>query len=230
MIPFLRHWLVGPRAARAPALSIYALLLAFAMAGPRPAAADTVVRLVALGDSLTAGFNLKAAEAFPAQLEAALKARGHRVEVVNAGVSGDTTAAALARLEWAMPEGTDGAVVALGGNDALRGQPPAEAQRNLEAILERLKARRVEVLLAGMTAPRNWGEPYVREFDAIYPGLAAAHGALLYPFFLDGVALQPGLNLADGLHPNAKGVARMVEGILPLVEELIRRVKAKRGG
>jgi acyl-CoA thioesterase I len=186
------------------------------------------IRIVAFGDSLTAGFNLSPTDAFPAQLEKALKAKGRQVEVINAGVSGDTTAAGLERFDWAIPNGVDAAIVELGANDGLRGQPPEQARKNLDTILGRMKARNIEVLLAGIPAPRNWGEAYVKAFDPMFAELAATHGALLYPFFLDGVALKPDLSLPDGLHPNAKGVAIIVERILPKVDELIERAKAKR--
>ena len=193
-------------------------------------AADLPIRIVAFGDSLTAGYQLAPEEAFPAQLERALRARGHKVEIINAGVSGDTTAAGLARFEWAVPDGAEAAIVELGANDALRGLDPAAARRNLQAIVTRLKAKGADVLLAGMTAPRNWGDAYVAAFDAIFPELAKKEGLLLYPFFLEGVALQPTLNLADGLHPNAHGVAEIVRNILPSVEQLIARVTARRNG
>ena len=199
------------------------------MAMPIGAAAEQrPIRIVALGDSLTAGFMLPATESFPVQLEQALKAKAYAVEVINAGVSGDTTAAALDRFEWAVPDGIDAAIVELGANDALRGLDPALARRNLDAIIRRLKAKGAEILIAGMLAPRNWGRAYAQQFDAIFADLAEAHGALLYPFFLDGVALRQDLNLDDGLHPNGKGVAEIIERILPSVEELIRRVVAKR--
>jgi acyl-CoA thioesterase-1 len=178
------------------------------------------------GDSLVAGFQLKAADAFPAQLERALKARGHTAEVINAGVSGDTTASALERLRWAVPERTDAVIIELGANDALRGLDPARAKANLEKIIASLKAGGAEVLLAGLLAPRNLGEDYRRAFDAIYPELAKKHGLILYPFFLDGVALDGKLNLGDGIHPNAQGVAEITRRILPAVEELIGRVRA----
>jgi acyl-CoA thioesterase-1 len=186
------------------------------------------VRIVVFGDSLVAGFEIKAADAFPAQLERALKARGHAAVVINAGVSGDTTASALERLRWAVPERTDAVIVELGANDALRGLDPARAKANLDRIVAALKADGAEVLLAGMLAPRNFGEDYRRAFDAIYGELAGKHGTLLYPFFLDGVALDRDLNLGDGLHPNAKGVAEITRRILPLVEELIARVRTRR--
>ena len=187
------------------------------------------LRIVVLGDSLAAGLQLKASDAFPAQLERALKARGHHVEVVNAGVSGDTTAAGLERLRWAVPEGTDAVIVELGANDALRGLDPARAKANLDSIIAAVKAGGAEVLVAGMLAPRNLGPDYARSFDAIYPALAAKHGTLLYPFFLEGVALDAQLNLADGMHPNPKGVAEITRRILPVVEELIARARARQG-
>jgi acyl-CoA thioesterase-1 len=179
------------------------------------------VRIVAFGDSLTAGFRLAPGEAFPVKLEKALRSRGHAVEVANAGVSGDTTAAGLARLDWAVPDGTDIVILELGANDALRGIDPAVARRNLDTTITRLKAKRVRVLLAGMRAPRNWGDDYARRFDAIFPDLAREHGLPLYPFFLDGVALRPELNLDDGLHPNARGVDVIVERVLPVVEGML---------
>jgi acyl-CoA thioesterase-1 len=208
------------------------VLALFVTAGVSVAAAQSQskaapLRIVVLGDSLVAGLQLKASDAFPAQLERALKARGHPVEVVNAGVSGDTTAAGLERLRWAVPEGTDAVIVELGSNDALRGLDPARAKANLDSIIAAVKAGGSEVLLAGMLAPRNLGLDYTRSFDAIYPALAAKHGTLLYPFFLDGVALDSQLNLADGMHPNPKGVAEITRRILPVVEELIARVRAR---
>lgn len=198
------------------------------IAAQTSAKAAAPIRIVAFGDSLTAGFNLAPADAFPVQLERALKAKGHDVEVINAGVSGDTTSAALERFDWAVPDGIDAAIVELGANDALRGQPPEQARRNLDTILTRLGSKHIEMLVAGIPAPHNWGEAYVKAYDPMFAELAASHGALLYPFFLDGVALKPELSLGDGLHPNAKGVGVIVERIMPKVEELIARVKAKR--
>ena len=171
---------------------------------------------------------LPAAQAFPTQLKRVLNVKGYDVEVIDAGVSGDTTAAALERLEWAVPDRIDAAIVELGANDALRGLDPRLARRNLDAIIRRLKAKGAEVLVTGMLAPRNWGEEYVRQFETIFPDLAEAHGALLYPFFLDGVALRQHLNMDDGIHPNSQGVAEIIVRILPSVEELIRRSAAKR--
>lgn len=194
---------------------------------PARAASEPAMRIVAFGDSLTAGYMLRPADAFPAQLQRALTAKGHHVEVINAGVSGDTTAAGLERFEWAIGEGTDAVILELGANDALRGIDPQQAEANLAAILSKLEARGIPVLIAGMRAPGNWGEDYVRAFDGIYPKLARAHGHLYYPFFLDGVAIDPTLNLGDGLHPNAAGVARIVAQILPLTEQLIERARTK---
>lgn len=192
-----------------------------------PSSEDTI-RIVAFGDSLTEGYRLPRKQAFPAKLEAALRDKGHAVEVVNAGVSGDTTAAGLARMAWAVPDGTNAVILELGANDALRGLPPKATRANLDKILTSFDQRGIPVLLAGMRAPRNWGDGYSAEFDAIFPELAKKYDALLYPFFLDGVALDAGLNLDDGLHPNTRGVDKVVAGILPSVEDLILRVKQRR--
>lgn len=202
------------------------LILIFTIAAvAQPKAAP--LRIVVLGDSLVAGFQLKSSDAFPAQLERALKAKGHAVEVINAGVSGDTTAGGLDRVAWAVPERTDAVILELGANDALRGLDPGRAKANLEKIITTLKAGGAEVLLAGMLAPRNLGEDYVRSFNAIYPDLAKKHGLILYPFFLDGIALNGNLNLSDGMHPNPKGVAEITKRILPSVEELMARARAR---
>src|SRR3990172_796236 len=198
------------------------LLPAGAVEASRP------IRLVAYGDSLTAGYMLKPSQSFPAQLAAALEANGHAVEVANAGVSGDTTAAGLERFEWAVPDDTEAVILELGGNDLLRGIDPRRTRANLEKIVQRLRAKNIEVLLAGMRAPKNWGAKYEKEFNAIYDELASKYGLILYPFFLDGVALQGQLNLSDGMHPSAKGVQVIVERILPAVEQLIARVEARR--
>ncbi len=188
------------------------------------------IKIVAYGDSLTAGYMLQPSEAFPVQLQAALQAKGHKVEIVNAGVSGDTTSGGLERLDWSIPEGTEAVILELGANDALRGIDPQQARSSLDAILGKLKARNLDVLLAGMVAPSNWGEDYRAAFDKMYPELAQQHGALLYPFFLDGVAADTKLNMGDGLHPTGAGVAEIVKRILPKVEELIARVRARRTG
>jgi acyl-CoA thioesterase I len=200
-----------------------------AVAVPPSAAAERPVRIVALGDSLTAGYGLAANGAFPARLEKALKAKGHAVAIANAGVSGDTAAGGLARLDWSVPDGTEAVIVALGANDMLRGVDPKVTRRALEEIVRRLKARRMEVLLAGMRAAPNLGPDYGREFEAIFTDLAKTHDLPLYPFFLDGVAADAKLNQGDGIHPTAAGVDRIVAGILPKAEELIARVRAKRG-
>ncbi len=202
-------------------------LLAALLAASTPATAADPVRIVVLGDSLVAGFRLKPSDAFPAQLERALKAKGHAVEVINAGVSGDTTAAGLARVNWAVPARTHAVILELGANDALRGLDPGRAKANLEKIITTLKAGGAEILLAGMMAPRGLGEDYVSRFNAIYPDLSAKYGLILYPFFLEGVLMDAKLNLDDGLHPNAKGIAEITRRILPTVEELIARVRAK---
>ncbi len=185
--------------------------------------------VVAFGDSLTAGLGLPQNEAFPAQLEAALKARGSEVTVVNAGVSGDTAAAGLARLDWALPDDASAVIIELGGNDALQGIPPEGTKAALEKIIERVQARGLPILLAGQEAPRNMGKDYVDAFRAIYPDLAERYGLIFYPFFLDGVALNDGLLQEDGIHPNAKGVAVIVENMLPKVDELLAQVKTKDG-
>ena len=193
-------------------------------------AAETApVRILAFGDSLVHGYGLAADETFPIQLERALEREGHRVEVLNGGNSGDTTAAGLARLDWSLADHPDLAIVELGANDGLRGIDPGETYRNLDAIVKRLKAEGIAILLAGMLAPRNLGADYVEAFDAVFPRLAEVHGVALYPFFLDGVAMRPELNQADGIHPNAAGVALMVERILPSVVRLIDALDESRG-
>ena len=181
-----------------------------------------------MGDSLTAGLGLAADQAFPAKLEQALRAKGLAVEVTNAGVSGDTAASGLARLDWSVPEGTDAVIVELGANDMLRGIDPKITRRALEGIVRRLADRRMAVLLAGMRAAPNLGPDYGRDFEAIYSELAARNDLLLYPFFLDGVAGEAELNQRDGLHPTAAGVEAIVARILPKVEELVSRVRDKR--
>jgi acyl-CoA thioesterase-1 len=186
------------------------------------ARAETQARLMVLGDSLAAGFGLPAPQAFPARLEAALRARGHDIQVVNAGVSGDTSAGGLARLDWVLRQASPRfAIVEFGGNDGLRGLSPAQMQENLARIVVRLKAAGVAVLLAGMLAPPNLGREYGGEFNAVFARVAEQHGVALYPFFLDGVAADPTLNQQDGIHPNAEGVERIVARILPYVERLI---------
>ncbi|WP_336485470.1 arylesterase [Methylobacterium nigriterrae] len=191
----------------------------------RTAPAERSLNLVALGDSLTAGYRLPADAAFPAVLERALKERGHAVTVANAGVSGDTATGGLDRLEWSVPDGTDGVIVELGANDMLRGTDPAVTRRALDSIVSRLKARGIPVMLAGMRASSNLGPDYSARFDAIYPGLSEHYGLVLYPFFLNGIAGDRAFSLDDGIHPNAKGVEAIVAGILPSVETFLNRIQ-----
>jgi acyl-CoA thioesterase-1 len=205
-----------------------ALILAGLLFGAAPAKAEQPVKLVVLGDSLSAGLGLPAQAAFPEKLAQTLQAKGVAVTIVNAGVSGDTASGGLGRLDWSVPEGTEAVIVELGANDALRGIDPKVTKSALERILGKLDARHISVLLAGMVAPRNMGADFVREFDAIYPALASTHRVVFYPFFLDGVATDASLNQGDGLHPNAAGVEAIVKRILPDVEELIARARAAR--
>ncbi len=188
---------------------------------------DGTVTLVAFGDSLTAGYGLPAGSAFAAVLERALRAEGHAVTIVNAGVSGDTASGGLARLDWSISDGTDGVILELGANDMLRGIDPDVTRSALDAILARLAQRRIAVLIAGMRASPSLGKAYKARFDAIYPALAEKYKVPLYPFFIDGVAGEPQLKLADGLHPNAAGVARMVEGILPSLRAFLQKLGSK---
>ena len=191
------------------------------------AAAAQTVTLLALGDSLIAGYGLQPSDAFPVKLEAALKARGHDVKVINAGVAGDTALDGASRLDWALSEEVDAVIVEFGANDALRGLPVPQAEQALDQLLGNLAERNLPVLLAGMRAPPNLGPDYQAAFDGMYPRLAAKHGTLLYPFFLDGVAAEVKLNQADGMHPNPAGVDVIVSRILPDVERLLDQVAAK---
>jgi acyl-CoA thioesterase-1 len=202
--------------------------IALAAAGAVTAAqAEAPVKIVALGDSLTAGLGLAEKDGFVPRLQAALSAKGIAVEIANAGVSGDTAADGLARLDWSVPPGTDAVILELGANDMLRGIKPQVTQQALQTILRRLADRRIVVLLCGMRAAPNLGADYGRAFERIYPELAAEYGVLLYPFFLDGVAADLGLMQRDGLHPRAAGVDVIVAGILPKVEELIARIHSQ---
>ena len=180
-----------------------------AMAQTRP------YTIVALGDSLMAGFGLRRSEAFPARLDARLKAARFPIRIVNAGLSGDTSAEALARFDFAVPQGSNGLLLAIGANDMLQGLSPAAAQRNIEAIIVRAKARRIRIALLGMRAPTNWGTAYRTAFDAIYPTLARKHNVPLDPFVLEGVALNPALNQADGIHPTPLGADRIAARLVP---------------
>jgi acyl-CoA thioesterase-1 len=197
-------------------------------AGNTRAADERPVKIVVLGDSLSAGLGLPADAAFPAKLAVALKAKGITANVANAGVSGDTASGGLGRLDWSVPEGTEAVVLELGANDALRGIDPKLTKTALDTILSKLKDRHIAVLLAGMKAPRNLGSDYVQTFDAVFPALASTHPVVFYPFFLDGVAGDAKLNQADGLHPTAAGVDVIVAGILPKVEELVAKARAAR--
>jgi acyl-CoA thioesterase-1 len=198
-------------------LSIVLLLI---MSGAGQAVAAPV-KILALGTSLTQGYGLPPGTEFTVQLQAALKKSGIDAVVTNAGVSGDTSAGGLARLDWSLADHPDAVILELGGNDMLRGIAPSETEKNLRAILDRLKAAHVKVLLTGMRAQRNLGADYVKQFDAIYPRLAKDTDVLFYPFILDGVALNPKLNQADGMHPNPAGVKIIVARILPLVKKLV---------
>jgi acyl-CoA thioesterase-1 len=209
------------------AATLVAVLCLMAAAGA--GADEKPIRIVVLGDSLSAGYGLPAEAAFPERLAAALKAKGAAVIVGNAGVSGDTASGGLGRLDWSVPPGTDAVILELGANDALRGVDPAVTKAALDKILSKLDARHIAVLLAGMRSPRNMGADYVQTFDASYPALASTHALVFYPFFLDGVATDSKLNQPDGLHPTAAGVDVIVARIMPQVEALIARVRAARG-
>lgn len=198
-----------------------AFLLGLLGAAAVGSAAAEPVRLVALGDSLTAGYQLPPDAAFPVVLEKALRAKGFDVRVENAGVSGDTTSAGRDRLDWAVPDGIHGVILELGANDALRGIDPGIARASLDEIVARLKARGIRVLMAGMLAPPNNGPEYGRAFNAIFPDLAQKHGLMLYPFFLEGVAADQALNQPDMLHPNRAGVEVIVRRMLPTVEAFV---------
>ncbi len=198
------------------------LAAAMAVAAPR---AETPIKIVALGDSLTAGLGLPENDGFVPRLQAALAAKGIAAVITNAGVSGDTTSGGLARLDWSVPQGTDAVIVELGANDMLRGIDPRVPRQALDAILQRLTERHIAILLCGMLAAPNLGAVYTRSFDSIYPELAAKYDALFYPFFLEGVVTNADLMQRDGLHPNAAGVDAVVGRILPMVEQLVARVR-----
>ena len=191
-------------------------------------AQDRAVQLVGFGDSLMAGYQLPPNDSYTAQLEAALKAKGANVTVTNAGVSGDTSSAGLARVDWSVPDGTDGVILELGANDALRGISPDETEKNLDAILTGLAKRNIPVLLAGIMAPPNMGDDYAKRFNGMYERLAEKHKVALYPFFLEGVVMDNSLKLEDGMHPNTKGIAVMVEKSLPAVESFIKTIGAQK--
>ena len=205
--------------------SVLALTL-FGTALVASAATERPVKIVAFGDSLTVGYGLPATDTFPVKLAHALEAKGTKVQIVNAGVSGDTASGGLARLDWSLPSDTDAVILELGANDAMRGIDPAVTRQALAAILTKLKERGVAVLLCGMYAPPNMGADFERAYQRMYPQLARSYDAILYPFFLDGVAGHREHNQADGIHPTSKGVDLIVKAILPKVEELVDRVKA----
>ena len=210
------------------ALCSVALLLGIVIAPAQADVAGKPVKIVALGDSLTAGLGLPASEGFVPRLQAALTAKGIAAEVINAGVSGDTASDALARLDWSVPGDTDAVILEVGANDMLRGLKPQLTRMALDTILQRLKERHIAVLLCGMRAAPNLGADYAAAFEAIYPDLAGKYGVSLYPFFLDGVAADLGRLQRDGLHPNAAGVEVMVAAILPKVEQLIAQIRDRR--
>ncbi len=189
--------------------------------------AEKQVQIVGLGDSLMAGYQLQGNESLTSQLEKALHDKGLNVSIGNAGVSGDTTEGGLARLDWSVPDGTDGVIVELGANDALRGIAPEQTERNLAQIIEKLQARKISVLLVGMIAPPNMGGDYAKRFNGIYQRLADKYKVPLYPFVLDGVVTDPSLKLGDGMHPNAKGVAVMVERMLPTMQSFAKGLADK---
>lgn len=187
-----------------------------------PAFAENTPRIVVLGDSLAAGYQLPSGASFPDRLQVALNEKNVPAVIIGAGVSGDTSSGGLARLAWSVPDDTNAVILELGANDALRGVPPQATADNLERMIQQLNERDIKVLLVGMLAPPNMGEDYAAAFDPIYQSLSDKYGLLLYPFFLDGVMTVPGMTLADGMHPNEQGVDVMVKGILPSVEALIK--------
>jgi acyl-CoA thioesterase-1 len=209
-------------------LSLLLLAPATALAQATAARETKPVKMVVLGDSLSAGLGLSAPAAFPARLQKALQSKGIAVDMINAGVSGDTTSGGRDRLDWSVPEGTEAVIVELGANDALRGVDPKVTRSALTDILTRLKARKIAVLLCGMYAPPNYGADYSARFNAIYPDIAREFGVPLYPFFLEGVATEAKLNQPDGLHPTAEGIDVIVKNILPTVEAFLGAISGQR--
>jgi acyl-CoA thioesterase I len=198
-----------------------------AFAQTQPVKETKPIKMVVLGDSLSAGLGLPAPAAFPERLQKALKAKGIEVDMINAGVSGDTASGGRDRLDWSVPDGTEAVILELGANDALRGTDPAVTRAALSDILTRLKARRIKVLMCGMVAPPNYGSDYSSRFNAIYLDLAKSFGVTLYPFFLEGVAANPKLNQADGMHPTAEGVDVIVKNILPTVQAFVGAISGQ---
>lgn len=209
-------------------LSLFLLVPGTALAQATAAREAKPVKMVVLGDSLSAGLGLSASAAFPVRLQKALQANGIAVDMINAGVSGDTSSGGRDRLDWSVPEGTEAVIIELGANDALRGVDPKVTRSALTDILTRLKARNIAVLLCGMVAPPNYGADYSARFNAIYPDIARQFGVPLYPFFLEGVAAEARLNQADGLHPTAEGVDVIVKNILPTVQAFLGEITGQR--
>ncbi|MFZ2155993.1 MAG: arylesterase [Bradyrhizobium sp.] len=209
-------------------LGLVLLVPGAALAQTTAARESKPVKMVVLGDSLSAGLGLSASAAFPGRLQKALESKGIAVDMINAGVSGDTSSGGRDRLDWSVPQGTDAVIVELGANDALRGTDPKITRSALSDILTRLKARKIAVLLCGMVAPPNYGADYSARFNAIYPDIAKEFGVPLYPFFLEGVAADARLNQADGLHPTAEGIDVIVKNILPTVEAFLGAVSGQR--
>lgn len=212
---------------RFKATLLHFAVIVLALAAPRLVAAEPV-RLVGLGDSLMAGYQLPAEESYTAQLEKALKDKGFDVVIENAAVSGDTTSGGLSRADWSVPDSTDGVILELGANDALRGIAPEDSERNLDAMLARFRERGIAVLLVGMLAPPNMGDDYAARFNPIYGRLAERYGVPLYPFFLDGVVTEERLKLSDGMHPNGEGVGVMVLRSLPIAEKFVAAISDKK--
>jgi acyl-CoA thioesterase-1 len=225
-MPQSAPWGYGPRRAFLQLSAALPLLGALACAAAS-AATEAPLKIVAFGDSLVAGYGLAADAAFPSVLQKKLRTEGYNVKLVNAGVSGDTTTGGLARLDWTLSDGADGVILELGANDMLRGVDPEVTKAALDTILARLKARNIKVLIAGMKATPSLGPEYKTRFDAIYPDLAKKYGTPLYPFFLDGVAGEPALELPDHLHPNPAGVERIVDGILPSMHGFLEQLGEK---
>ena len=208
-------------------LWLAAFCLAIAAYWANASESGNEIKIVVLGDSLSAGYQLPPQKGFVPRLQAALDEKGENVRLVSAAVSGDTTSGGLARLDWSVPQGVHGVILELGANDALRGLPVESARANLDSILERLHERNIQVLLAGMLAPPNMGEEYGARFNALYPELAARHNAVFFPFFLEGVAADPALNLEDGIHPNEEGIEVIVRNISPFVDQLVAKISAE---
>ncbi|MCA1865953.1 arylesterase [Agrobacterium genomosp. 3] len=210
------------------ALFHFIVIFSAALSGTAATAQERTLQLVGLGDSLMAGYQLPPTDSYTVQLEAALKAKGVNVVIANAGVSGDTSSGGLARVEWSVPDGTDGVILELGANDALRGIAPEQTEKNLDSIISGFQKRNIAVLLVGIMAPPNMGDDYARRFNPIFSKLAEKYNLPLYPFFLDGVVSDDKLKLDDKMHPNTEGVAMMVEKSLPAVESFIKTIGAQK--